>query len=125
MRKATRSSPRIGDECFRVVMIDIADVERMAREDGWDGSEGLREFCEPEEAATSSIHGTLEAAIEAARKDLARGVSFYGCNLIDRLVYEPPTCGGEPLGLRPSWERHETYEVSVSGQNVECIKVDR
>ena len=107
--------PKIGDERFLVEMIDVRHVEAMARKDGWPGgTEGLREFCEPQDAAKHTAHATLDAATEAARKFLSTGQAFYGSVLIDRQVWER-----EFRDVPPDWQRHQTFEVAMDGERIE------
>lgn len=118
----TKRTPKIGDERFTVEIIATSAVEAMARKQGWTGGdEGLREFCEPEEAAVYWQRKTLDEAVKAAKDWLAGGLSFYGCVIIDREVYEEPHDDrGNPVKVPPTWERQESFEVAMDG---ECIKV--
>jgi hypothetical protein len=105
--------PQIGDERFLVEMIDHEAVKKLASEQGWTGGdEGLREFCEPEEAAVHKVCGTLDEATKAALAWLATGRDFYGCSIIDRQVFE------KPKGCPASWERQESWEVAMDGDRI-------
>jgi len=120
LRTKSKSKPEVGDERFLVEMIETVRVEAMARKAGWDGSDGLREFCEPDEAALYTEHATLDEAVAAARAWLATGASFYGCAIIDHQVYETwhDDRGNAVKGA--SWEDCGAYEVTDDG---DCVKV--
>jgi hypothetical protein len=113
--------PKIGDERFVVSMIDVRNVEALARKQGWPGGvEGLREFCEPEDAAKCTAHKTLDDATDMARKFLASGQAFYGSVLIDREVYEEAHDDrGNRVRCPPSWESQQLYEVAMDGERIE------
>lgn len=105
----------IGDERFMAEMIDVTKVEAMAREQGWPGGiEGLREFCEPADAADYSVHQTLEDATRAAKEWLAKGKDFFGAVMIDRQVFER-----EYRNVPPGWVRQQTWEVTLEGEPLE------
>lgn len=124
MRAATKQKPSIGDERFVLECINTDDVLALARKQGWPGGvEGLREFCEPEDAGTYTIHATLAEAIEAGKRDLASGDSFYGCAIIDREVFEAAHDDrGNSVRCPPSWERQESYEVAVDGEVINVFR---
>jgi hypothetical protein len=115
--------PVLGSERYTVEIIDTEKVEALARKQGWPGGiEGLREFCEPEDAAEYRVCRTLDEAIKMARAWLAKGSSFYGCCIIDHEIYEPLH---DDLGNRvkgASWEVQRSYEVA---NDDEVIEVDR
>jgi hypothetical protein len=116
-----RPRPKIGDERWLLEIIDTADVEAMARLEGWNGEDGIREFCEPENASTYTVHTSLDKAVAAAREYLAKGTSFYGCAIIDHQVVETPHDDlGNLIDVPPEWERQRSYEVAMDG---ECIEV--
>ena len=118
-----RRIPKVGDERFLVEIINTAAVEALARKHGWTGDEGLRECCEPEDAAVYWERRTLDDAEKAARDWLANGLSFYGCVIIDRQVFEQPSDDrGNLVDVPPQWENQESYEVAMDG---ETIRVDR
>jgi hypothetical protein len=112
--------PKIGDERYVVEMISTPVVEAMAREQGWDGEDGLREFCEPQDAATYSTHKTLDDATAAARQWLAAGQSFYGSAIIDHEIFtKPHDDAGRLIPAPAEWERAHTYEVAMDGEAIE------
>jgi len=116
--------PKIGDERYLVERIDTRSVEALARKQGWPGGdEGLREFCEPDDAASYTEHHTLDDAVAVARAWLAKGTSFYGCVMIDHEVYEQwhDDRGNRVKGAE--WERQCSYEVSRG--EPEVIRVER
>jgi hypothetical protein len=115
-----RRAPKIGDERFLIEILNTSAVEALARKQGWDGGEGLREFCEPEEAAVYWTRSTLDEAVKAAKDWLSHGTSFYGCAIIDRQVFEAPHDDrGNPVDAPATWERHETYEVAMDGEMIQ------
>ncbi len=110
---------KIGDKRWLLERIDIRAVEAMARKQGWTGNdtEGLREYCEPDEAAEYSVHKSLDDATAAALKWLATGRSFYGCAIIDEQVFqEAHDDRGDLIDVPPLWERERTYEVAMDGE---------
>lgn len=119
-----RRKPQIGDERYIIEILTTSAVEALARKQGWaGGDEGLREFCEPEEAAVYWERRSLDDAVKAAKDWLSHGTSFYGCAIIDRQVYEEAHDDrGNAVKCPPSWERQESYEVAMDG---EAIRVDR
>ena len=119
---AIQNSPKLGDERYLVEMIQTDRVEAMARKHGWDGEDGLREFCEPEDAALWSEHQTLDAAIQAAREWLATGKAFYGCVIIDHEVFERWRDDRGNAVKHADWERQRSYEVA---NDEEVIEVSR
>lgn len=120
-----RAIPHIGDERWLVEMISTADVEILARKQGWPGGdEGIREFCEPEDAAQWAVYRSFEKAVAAARTWLATGKSFYGCAIIDYQVVEQPRDDrGNLVRMSPCWEWQKSYEVSTDGETIETIEV--
>lgn len=120
---AAMPKPKVGDERYLVEMIDARAVEAMARTAGWDGEDGLREFCEPQDAAVYSVHKSLDEAVSAAHTWLATGRDFYGCAIIDHQVFEKPIDDtGNLIRVPPQWKRRSSYEVTMDG---ECIIVER
>ena len=117
-----RRAPKIGEERFLIEILNTSAVEALARKQGWDGGdEGLRESCEPEDAAVYWTRSALDEAVKAARDWLSQGTSFYGCAIIAREVFEAPHDDrGNPVNCPATWERHETFEVAMDG---EMIKV--
>jgi hypothetical protein len=117
--------PKVGDERFLLEVLNTSDVEALARKNGWTGgeAESLRDYCEPEDAATYTTHYTLASATRAAKRDLAKGDSFYGCALIDREVFEVPSLGdGTLIAVPPTWERQESYEVAMDGEVINVFR---
>lgn len=110
--------PKVGDERYLVEVISTEAVEKMARDAGWDGRDGLREFCEPEDAAIYTVHETLDLATDAARKWLATGKSFYGSAMIDHQVFEQwhDDRGNRVKGA--DWERQKSYEVAAGDDEI-------
>lgn len=106
----------IGAERYLVELIATRDVMTLAREAGWHShhEEGLREFCEPEDAATYAVHASLDAATEAARAYLKNGAAFYGCVIIDHERFERLR-----PDMPPTWERQRSYEVAMDGERIE------
>jgi hypothetical protein len=120
-RAAKARKPDIGDERYMVEMIDLERVKAVARKHGYTGrgGEGLREFCEPEQAAVYSIHATLDEATAAAKAYLLKGTSFYGSTIIDHEVFER---WQDDLGNRvkgASWECQRSWEVAQDGERIE------
>jgi hypothetical protein len=112
--------PEIGAERFVREVIRANDVEAEARKHGWDGSDGVMDYCDPEDVADRVAHPTLDAAVKAAQEFLASGAAFWGHVIIDREVFEQPRAGGRLIrGVPPDWERHESYEVTREGEPVE------
>lgn len=114
------AKPQIGDERYLLEIISTEAVLALAKKQGWPGGEeGVREFCEPEDAAVYSVHKTLDEAVDAARKWLATGQSFYGCAMIDHQVYEQ---WHDDLGNRvkgADWERQKSFEVAMDDEVLE------
>ena len=73
-----KRTPGLGDERYLIEILNTSAVEALARKQGWDEKEGLREFCEPEEAAVYWTRRTLDDAVTAAKDWLSHGTSFYG-----------------------------------------------
>lgn len=122
---AKAERPKLGDVRFLVEMIDTANVEAMARKQGWRGTddpEAIREYCEPEDAAVHSAHGSLDDAVRAARKWLAKGTSFYGCVIIDHEIFERCHDDRGNAVKHFDWERQCSYEVTADDS--EIIKVE-
>jgi hypothetical protein len=115
--------PKIGEERFLIEIISTSAVEALARKQGWNGEDGLREFCEPEDAAVYWVRRTLDEAKKAAADWLSHNTSFYGCVIIDRQVYQQPhDSSGDLVEVPPEWEFQEAYEVAMDG---ELITVER
>ena len=115
--------PKIGAERFRIEILSTAAVEALARKQGWNSEDGLREYCEPEDAAVYWTRLTLDEAKKAAADWLSHGTSFYGCGIIDRELYvQPHDDRGNLVKVPPQWERQESYEVAGDS---ELITVDR
>ena len=102
-----KRKPKIGDERFRIEILSTAAVTALAKQQGWEGGdEGLREYCEPEEAAVYWCRYSLDEAVKAAKEWLSHGVSFYGSVIIDREVYEEPHDDqGNLVKVPPCWDR--------------------
>lgn len=115
---------RIGDERFLLEIIDTADVESIARKNGWNGNDDyLRDYCEPNDAAHYVSFKTLEAATSGAKEYLKKGTSLYGCAIIDHQVYEKAHDDrGNIVDCPPCWETQKIYEVAM---DMERIEVDR
>lgn len=112
--------PKVGDERWLLETINHADVEALARKNGWDGGDdSVRDYAEPSDAAKHTAHPSLDAATEAARAFLATGKSSYGCAIIDHQVFEAPRIGGELIGVPPEWETQKSYEVAMDGERIE------
>lgn len=117
--------PKLGDERYLIEILSAAAVEALARKQGWaGGDEGIREFCEPEDAAVYWIRRSLDEAKKAAADWLSNTASFYGCVIIDRQVFEEARDdrGNLIMGVPPVWERQESYELAMDG---ETITIDR
>lgn len=122
--KTGRTRSVIGAERWLLELIDNDDVKAMARKSGWvetNDCEGLRECCEPQDAAAYSVFRSLDEATEAAQNYLKGGNSFYGCALIDYQVFDAPCDdrGNEVRACPPSWETQRTYEVAMNGERIE------
>lgn len=112
--------PNIGDERYLLEFISSDNVLALARRNGWtEDLEGVREFCEPEDAAVYRAFKNLSAAEACARKLLKGGTAFYGCILIDRQIYRKPEIDGKLIGVPAEWETEHTYEVAMDGETIE------
>jgi hypothetical protein len=73
-RVRTSTTTRVGDERYIVQHIDSERAEAIARGNGWDGGEGLLDYCDAgAAAATYTEHATLAEAIATAQAELAKG----------------------------------------------------
>lgn len=115
----TAAKPKIGDDRYLVEMIDTANVLAIAKKNGWvdDETEGLREFCEPEDAAVHVVASTLDEAKSLALRHLRTGLPFYGACIIDHQTYEAAhdDRGNLVRGCPPEWETDKTYEITADG----------
>jgi hypothetical protein len=121
MAKAARQ------ERWRVEHVSYKAWCDMARAQGWNGeddADGLRAHCEPEEAATYTLHTSLELAKTAALGIFAAapGDSAFGAIIIEHQVLEPATDDSGRLvrGCPPEWEACAVYEVTSDGDCTEC-----
>lgn len=112
----------IGTERYAVEHIESAKVVALAKKSGWnaeegEGFEGLREYCEPNEAATWTTHKTFDEAKVAALAALAAGDSFYGAAIIENQVVEE-ACDDRGNIIRacpPEWRTQAIWEVTSDG----------
>lgn len=113
---------QIGDERFLVEMIDIKEVEKQAKENGWAGgdAEFMRDYCEPQDAALYLTVKTLARAEQVAREWLATGNSFYGSAMISRQTFQQPHDDrGNLVKVPAEWETEQLYEVDANGETME------
>lgn len=118
--------PSLGDERWKAENISYKAWCAVARKRGWDGDEdqdSLREYCEPEEAATVTIHASLDAAILWAKETFKADPddSAFGAIIIDHQVLEAAhdDSGNLVSGCRPEWETVRVYEVTHDGDVTE------
>ena len=109
---------KIGAERWRLDHISFKAWCALARKRGWNGeddADGLREYCEPDEAATITFHASLDAAKAAALAIFAAAPddSAFGAILIDYQVLEEAHDG-------PEWETQRAYEITSDGDMLEC-----
>jgi len=119
--------PKIGDEQWRADHISYKAWCELARKRGWQGDEdqdSLREYAEPEEAVTITIHASLDAAVAWAKATFAASPddSAFGAIIIDHMVLEGAHDDqGNPVhGCPPTWEVVKSYEVTSDGDVSEC-----
>jgi hypothetical protein len=117
-----KKSPKIGDERFCLEHISYKAWCDKARERGWNGdedSDGLRAYCEPEEAATIEYFTSLDLAITAAKRIFAYDPedSAFGAILIEHQTLETAHDDRGKLirGCKPEWEAQKVYEVTSDG----------
>lgn len=125
--KASTPKPQIGAERWTAEHISYKRWCDMARARGWtgeDGNDGLREFCEPEEAATVTMHPSLDTAKAWAIETFktAPDDSAFGAILIEHQTLEAAhdDSGNLVRGCPPSWEADTAYEVTSDGDCREC-----
>lgn len=119
--------PQIGAERFRAEHVSYKAWCDMARAAGWNGeddADGLRAYCEPEEAATVTLHASLQEAKAAAIATFAAAPddSAFGAIIIERQVLEAAhdDSGNMVRGCTPTWEAHEAWEITSDGECLEC-----
>lgn len=121
------SNPRIGAERWRLEHISYSAWCDLARSRGWNGendADGLREHCEPEEAATIRLFGSLQDAKAAAMAifgDTRTNDSAFGAIIIDHQVLEAAhdDRGNLVRGCKPEWETDLVYEITSDGDVLE------
>jgi hypothetical protein len=120
--KESRRAPQVGAERWRVEHVSYKAWCALARERGWNGeddADGLRAHCEPEEAASYSLHTSLDAAKAAALATFAADPddSAFGAIIIEHQVLEAAhdDRGNLVRGCRPEWEAVRVYEVTSDG----------
>ncbi len=119
--------PSIGAERWRLEHISFKRWCDMATARGWKGdgdSDGLRAHCEPEEAATHSLHSSLDDA-RAAALAIFRDTpddSAFGAIIIDYQVLTAAQDDRGKLvpGCPPEWETERIYEVTSDGDMIEA-----
>jgi hypothetical protein len=118
---------KIGDERWTAEHISYKRWCDLAREFGWGGeedSDGMRAYCEPEEAAILTIHGSLDAAKAWAMATFERHPddSAFGAIIIEHqiLVAAHDDSGNVLRDCKPTWESETTYEVTTDGDMLEC-----
>ncbi len=123
MAKTKRA--KIGDEFWRVEHIGYKAWCAKARERGWNGeddADGLRAFCEPEEAALIVYCASLESAKAEAMRIFAADPddSAFGAIVIEHQVLEAAHDDRGDLirGCKPEWETQRIYEITSDG---DCI----
>jgi hypothetical protein len=121
-----KSKPNIGDERWTADHVSFKRWCDMARARGWTGkddADGLREYCDPEEAAIVTVHASLDAAKAWAIKTFADAPndSAFGAILIEHQVLEGAhDDSGNPVrGCPPTWETQHAYEVTSDGDMAE------
>jgi hypothetical protein len=118
---------QVGAERWRLDHISYKAWCDMARKRGWQGDEdqdSLREYCEPEEAATITFHPSLDEAKAAALAIFrdAPDDSAFGAIHIDHQVLEAAhDDSGNLIGdCPPQWETQRCYEITSDGDMMEC-----
>lgn len=118
---------KIGDERFRLEHISYKHWCKMAEERGWngeDGNDGLRDYCEPEEAASYTCFSNLEQAVKAAKTIFERNPddSAFGAIIIDHQEFQAAhdDSGNLISSCRPEWETIKIYEITSGGDILEC-----
>lgn len=118
---------KIGDERWRLEHISYKNWCDVARKRGWggeEGNDGLREYCEPEEAATIKFFGSLALAKSAALKIFkdAPDDSAFGAILIEYQVLTAAhdDRGTSVRGCPPEWDCEKVYEITSDGDMQEC-----
>lgn len=125
--KMAPAKPKIGAERWTAEHISYKKWCDLARARGWSGegdADGLRAHCEPEEAATVTVHASFDAAKSWATETfkLAPDDSAFGAILIEHqvLVGAHDDSGNLVRGCPPSWEAQTVYEVTSDGDVLEC-----
>lgn len=124
---AIAKTPKIGAQRWRADHVSYKAWCDLARSRGWNGeddADGLRSHAEPEEAATITIHASLDAAVAWANATFAAAPddSAFGAVLIDHqeLQGAHDDRGNPVRGCPPTWEDIRTYEVTSDGSVTEC-----
>lgn len=120
------SGPQIGAERWRMEHVSYKAWCDLARARGWkddNDADGLRAHCEPEEAATITLHTSLDAAKAAALATFQRAPddSAFGAILIFHEVLEGAhDDSGNPVrGCPPTWDSQTTYEITSDSDCLE------
>lgn len=113
--------PQIGDQRWRMEHVSYKAWCELARARGWNGeddADGLRACCEPAEAATITLHTSLEEAKAAALATFAAAPndSAFGAILI---FHEMLRGDADPRGCPPTWDADTTYEITSDGDCLE------
>lgn len=121
-----KAATQIGAERWRSEIISYKAWCAMARERGFTGeddSDGLRAHCEPEEAATYTVHPTRDEAVAAALDWFKANPddSAFGAIMIDHQVLEAAQDDSGNLigGCKPTWKTHQVLEVTPDGDVLE------
>ena len=124
---AKRITWRIGKERWRLQHISYSAWCDLARQRGWsgeDGNDGLRDYCEPEDAALVKHYPSLNIAIAAAMNIFQQSPddSAFGAILVDYQTLQPAQDDQGKLVRRcpPDWITEKVYEITSDGDVLEC-----
>jgi hypothetical protein len=126
--------PKIGDERWTAEHVSYRQWCKLARARGWSGDQdALRTYCEPGEAATVTIHPSLDAAKAWAASIFknAPDDSAFGIIIIKHQTFKSPIDLFQALatahedqdylasGCRPQWETDCIFEMTADGAVLE------
>jgi hypothetical protein len=121
------SKAKVGDERWTAEHVSYKAWCDLARARGWNGeddSDGLREYCGPEEAATVTFHASLAAAAAWAKETFktAPEDTAFGAILIDHQILEAAHDDSRNLvrGCKPEWNTVRIYEVASDGEMLDA-----
>lgn len=117
---------KIGDERWRMEHISYEAWCALARVRGWKGdddADGLRAHCEPEEAATITLHTSLDLAKAAALATFTakpNDSAFGAIIVVHEILTGAHDDSGNPVrGCSPTWDAQRVYEITNDGDCLE------